>query len=94
MKNNVLIRNPYIYFYVNFYHILLFKGYFKDRNGPLLVFFKGVMGESYQTANAVILSNAVESVYFLCNKNFIGPLAFAKSLLIYSKTGAIFFILR
>ena len=60
-------------------------------------FFKGIMGGSYQTANAVIrsnaviLSNAVESVYFLCNKNFIGPLAFAKSLLIYSKTGAIFF---
>nr|XP_022289927.1 uncharacterized protein LOC111101643 isoform X2 [Crassostrea virginica] len=64
------------------------SSYLKDRNGPLLAFFKGVMGESYQTANAVILSNAVESVYFLCNKNFIGPLAFAKSLLIYSKTGS------
>lgn len=62
----------------------------KERNGPLLAFVKGVMGDAFgKRENAVLISNAVDNIYYLTNSKFVGPLAFAKALLIYSKTGAI-----
>ncbi|XP_062608370.1 uncharacterized protein LOC134270197 [Saccostrea cucullata] len=64
--------------------------YMSERNGPLLAFLKGLMheGDFYQKEKAVVISNAVDSVYYLVNTKFVAPLAFAKSLLIYTKTGS------
>ncbi|XP_062590242.1 uncharacterized protein LOC134251838 [Saccostrea cucullata] len=64
--------------------------YMSERNGPLLAFFKGLMqeGDFYQKEKAVVISSAVDSVYYLVNTKFVAPLAFAKSLLIYTKTGS------
>lgn len=62
-----------------------------ERNPIILGFFKGVMGEHFinDESFATAISGAIESIYYLRNKNFIGPLTFAKSLLLYTKTGAL-----
>lgn len=62
-----------------------------ERNPIILGFFKGVMGENFinDESFATAISGAIESIYYLRNKNFIGPLTFAKSLLLYTKTGAL-----
>lgn len=64
--------------------------YFMERNPIILGFFKGVMGENFinDESFATAISGAIESIYYLRNKNFIGPLTFAKSLLLYTKTGS------
>lgn len=60
------------------------------KNPILLGFFKGVMGEPFNDESfATAISGAIESIYNLRNKSFIGPLAFAKSPLLYTKTGAL-----
>lgn len=61
-----------------------------ERNSIILGFFKCVMGENFNYESfATAISGAIESIYYLRNKNFIGPLAFAKSLFLYTKTGAL-----
>lgn len=55
----------------------------KERNGSLLAFIKGVMGDAFgKRGNAVFINNAVDIIYYLTNSKFVGPLAFAKALLI------------
>jgi hypothetical protein len=73
----------------NFYSVnkLYFEGFILGRNRPILGFFKGLQGEG-NTASDTALASAIEAVYYIRNKNFIGPLSFSKSLLVYSKTGA------
>lgn len=61
-----------------------------ERNPIILGFFKDVMGENFNDESfATAISGAIESIYNLRNKSFIGPLAFAKSPLLYTKTGAL-----
>nr|XP_022308034.1 uncharacterized protein LOC111114038 [Crassostrea virginica] len=52
------------------------SSYLKDRNGPLLAFFKGVMGESYQTANAQQLGSVSppRKVSIVCEETSLADL--------------------
>lgn len=61
----------------------LFLCYMKERNGSLLAFIKGVMGDAFgKRENAVFINNAVDIIQYLTNSKFVGPLTFAKALLI------------
>lgn len=60
----------------------------KERNG-VYEESDGGGGDFGKRENAFLITNAMDNVYYLTNLKFVGPLAFAKSL-ICSKTGAIF----
>ncbi|XP_061166699.1 uncharacterized protein LOC133175604 [Saccostrea echinata] len=65
------------------------SNWIKERNGCVLAFFEGLMEEKFSNMNfSMFLVNALEAIYQLRNPNFVGPLAFARSLLVYSKTGS------
>lgn len=69
---------------INF--LIFLPVYMNERNDLLLAFIKGVMGDDFRkTENAVLISNAVDNIYYLTNSKFVGPLVFATCLLIYSK---------
>lgn len=49
------------------------------------------MGDQFSEESfATVISAAVESIYYLKNKNFVGALAFAKPLVLHTKTGTLF----
>lgn len=63
--------------------MLFFFRLVKGNEQNFVSFFGGLLGDK----PAMLLVYAVEGIYQLQNLNFIGPVAFAKSLLAYSKTG-------
>jgi hypothetical protein len=65
--------------------LIFFSDFVQGRNKALRGFLRGLQATTTESSNAV--ANAIEAVYFVRNNNFIGPLSFAKSLLVYSKTG-------
>lgn len=53
-------------------------GYFMEKIPIILGFFKRLMGDQFsEEFFATAISAAVESIYYLKNKNTVGPLAFA-----------------